>query len=98
MFCYGYGAPEQYGKSQTDVRADIYGLGATLHHLLTGVNSIDKYPTFTNILEINTRLNGKWQHIITKATKMAPSERYQSATEMKNDLIKLAILISDKTE
>ena len=32
----GYAAPEQYGKAQTTTRADIYSLGATLHHLLTG--------------------------------------------------------------
>src|SRR5207244_4818901 len=28
--------PEQYGKTQTTPRADIYALGATLHQLLTG--------------------------------------------------------------
>lgn len=32
----GYAPPEQYGKSQTTTRADIYSLGATLHQLLTG--------------------------------------------------------------
>lgn len=34
----GYAPPEQYGKSQTTTRADIYSLGATLHQLLTGDN------------------------------------------------------------
>jgi WD40 repeat protein len=33
---YGYAPPEQYGKSQTTVRADVYSLGATLHQLLSG--------------------------------------------------------------
>src|SRR5579859_6771350 len=32
----GYAAPEQYGKAQTTVQTDIYGLGATLQTLLTG--------------------------------------------------------------
>jgi serine/threonine protein kinase len=32
----GYAPPEQYGKTQTTARADIYSLGATLHQLLTG--------------------------------------------------------------
>ncbi len=32
----GFAAPEQYGRSQTDQRSDIYGLGATLQTLLTG--------------------------------------------------------------
>jgi len=32
----GYAAPEQYGRRQTTPRADIYSLGTTLHHLLSG--------------------------------------------------------------
>ena len=32
----GYAAPEQYGKAQSTPQTDIYGLGATLHELLTG--------------------------------------------------------------
>src|SRR5581483_3053328 len=32
----GYAAPEQYGRSQTTARADIYSLGATLHQMITG--------------------------------------------------------------
>jgi serine/threonine protein kinase len=31
----GYAAPEQYGKAQTTPRADVYSLGATLHHVLS---------------------------------------------------------------
>ena len=32
----GYSPPEQFGRGQTDARSDVYALGATLHHLLTG--------------------------------------------------------------
>jgi len=32
----GYAAPEQYGKTQTTVQTDLYGLGATFHQMLTG--------------------------------------------------------------
>ncbi len=32
----GYAAPEQYGKTQSTPRADIFCLGVTLHQLLTG--------------------------------------------------------------
>ncbi len=37
----GYAAPEQYGKTQTTPRSDVYSLGALLHHLLTGTDPSD---------------------------------------------------------
>ncbi len=44
---YGYAPPEQYGKSQTTTRADIYSLGATLHQLITGENPSETPFQFT---------------------------------------------------
>ena len=46
----GYAAPEQYGKSQTTVRADIYSLGATLHQLVTGHDPSDSPFTFAPVM------------------------------------------------
>lgn len=37
----GYAPPEQYGRAQTDGRADIYSLGATLSTLLTGCDPLE---------------------------------------------------------
>ncbi len=37
----GYAPPEQYGRTQTDGRADIYSLGATLQTLLTGRDPLE---------------------------------------------------------
>ena len=38
----GYAAPEQYGGwEQSDVRTDIYGIGAVLHHMLTGRHPLE---------------------------------------------------------
>jgi Tol biopolymer transport system component/tRNA A-37 threonylcarbamoyl transferase component Bud32 len=37
----GYAAPEQYGKAQTTMQTDLYGLGATLHQMLTGDDPSD---------------------------------------------------------
>lgn len=44
----GYGAPEQYNRG-TNTRTDIYGLGATLYALLTGVVPDDAFYRMTNI-------------------------------------------------
>lgn len=38
----GYGAPEQYGTG-TNTRTDIYGLGATIYALLTGIVPADAF-------------------------------------------------------
>jgi serine/threonine protein kinase len=48
----GYAAPEQYGKAQTTIQTDIYGLGATLHTLLIG-----KEPTL-----IGTKMRKRFWH------------------------------------
>lgn len=37
----GYAPPEQYGRAQTDGRADIYSLGMTLQTLLTGRDPLE---------------------------------------------------------
>ena len=41
----GFAPPEQY-SGQVDERSDIYGLGATLHYILTGRDP-EKYPPFS---------------------------------------------------
>lgn len=41
-----YAAPEQYGTG-TDIRTDIYGLGATLYTLLTGTPPVDAFFRMT---------------------------------------------------
>jgi eukaryotic-like serine/threonine-protein kinase len=45
----GYAAPEQYGKAQTDGRADIYSLGAVLHALLSGSDPAASPFTFDHL-------------------------------------------------
>jgi serine/threonine protein kinase len=44
----GYAAPEQYGIG-TNTRTDIYGLGATIYTLLTGVVPADSFFRTTNL-------------------------------------------------
>ena len=44
----GYGAPEQYGIG-TNTRTDIYGLGATIYTLLTGVVPVDAFYRTTSL-------------------------------------------------
>ena len=42
----GYAPPEQYGSIQTDLRSDVYSLGATLRTLLTGFDQVSLHCFF----------------------------------------------------
>ncbi len=79
----GYAAPEQFGgMGQTDARTDIYCLGATLYHLVTGKNPCEPPYEILPIRQINPSLSSGLENIIIKCTKSNPAERYQSAAEL----------------
>ncbi len=79
----GYAAPEQFGgMGQTDGRTDIYCLGATLYHLVTGVNPCGPPYEIKPIREINPALSSGFERIIAKCTQRDPNFRYQSAAEL----------------
>ena len=79
----GYAAPEQYGTGQTDVRSDIFSLGATLHHCLTGRDPSAHPLDFPDPLLLNPKLNKGTVKIIRKALEQDPNRRYQTALDMK---------------
>lgn len=79
----GYAAPEQFGgMGQTDARTDIYCLGATLYHLVTGQNPCEPPYEIKPIREINPALSSGLERIILKCTQRNPADRYQSAAEL----------------
>ena len=62
----GYAAPEQYGITQTDERADIYSLGVLLNIMLTR-----KHPS-------KELASGRLGRIVQKCTMVNPKKRYKS--------------------
>lgn len=79
----GYAAPEQFGGiGQTDARTDIYCLGATIYHLLTGWNPSEPPYEMKPIREINPTLSKGLEKIILKCTKKNPDERFQNCMEL----------------
>lgn len=79
----GYAAPEQFGgQGQTDARTDIYGLGATLYHLVTGRSPAEPPYEIRPIREINPTLSSGFERIILKCTQRDPAARYQSCAEL----------------
>lgn len=79
----GYAAPEQYGgHGQTDARTDIYCLGSTMYHLLTGHNPSEPPYEMYPIRHWNPGLSAGLEAIILKCTQKNPMDRYQSCAEL----------------
>lgn len=84
---HGYAAPEQYsGFRQTDARTDIYSLGVTLYHLVTGQDPCLPPYGLRPIRAVNSSLSYKLEQIIVKCTQLEPERRYQTVSSLKADL------------
>jgi serine/threonine protein kinase len=83
----GYAPPEQY-SGQTDPRSDIYALGVTLHHAITGRDPTASQTPFLlpPARTINSSVSPEMAAIIERSTQLEPEKRYPSMIEMKRDL------------
>jgi outer membrane protein assembly factor BamB/tRNA A-37 threonylcarbamoyl transferase component Bud32 len=87
----GYSPPEQY-RGISEPRGDVYALGATLHHLLTKRDP-RKEPPFTflehPIRNFNTTVAPELEEVIFRALAYEIEDRYPSAEEMKQHLLRV---------
>lgn len=84
---HGYAAPEQYNVTkQTDARTDIYSLGVTLYHLVTGHDPCLPPYGLNSICSINPTLSPRLDQVIKKCTQLEPELRCQTANELRNIL------------
>jgi eukaryotic-like serine/threonine-protein kinase len=85
----GYSPPEQY-KGDATQRADIYALGATLHHILTKRDPRLE-PPFSfderKIRTINPAISSELEAVVNTALRYDPNDRYSSAELMREALI-----------
>lgn len=82
----GYAAPEQYGEEggQTDARTDIYTIGTTMYHLLTGRPPY--LAASRSIREVDPSFSDGLDAVILKCTAAEKKDRYQSAAQLKDAL------------
>ncbi len=80
----GYAPPEQY-SGQTDQRSDIFALGMTMHHLLTGVDPRTK-KAYAPVRQWNPEVSEGIEAIIDKCVQPAAENRYQTCTDLLYDL------------
>jgi eukaryotic-like serine/threonine-protein kinase len=92
----GYASPEHLegGKTQTDVRSDIYTVGALLYHLVTGqepISVVDRLKQRAGLQggrslllprTLNYHLSPAMESCVLHAMELEPARRYQNAEEM----------------
>ncbi len=86
-----YAPPEQYGtqSGHTDPRSDLYSLGATLYHALTGeapLTAGDRTADpgqFVPLRGWNPRVSPRTEAAVLRAMELTCGKRFQSAAEMR---------------
>src|SRR5262245_27479227 len=97
-----YASLEQIRGTGTDARSDIYSIGATMYHLLTGEMPQDALTRIAAILmsqpdplkpvsSMNPTVPASVTQVIEKAMSPHPDQRYSSAAAMRQALRSAAI-------
>jgi len=85
----GYSPPEQY-RGEATTLADIYALGATLHHLITRRDPRLEPPfSFAErpVRKINPAISVELEAVINTALQYNPQDRFPSVEAMKDALM-----------
>src|SRR3972149_2011293 len=88
----GYSPPEQY-KGDAGPMADIYALGATIHHILTRRDPRLEPPFSYSerpIRPINPSVSMELESVVYTALQYEPETRFSSASAMKDALVGVA--------
>ncbi len=83
---YDYMSPEQKTGGEVDGRSDLYALGLILYRMLTGHK-----PEGTYDPPSKSGVSKRWDPIVARCLKREVGQRYQSAAELKKDLLGLKI-------
>ena len=79
----GYAPPEQY-RGDVSVASDIYALGATMHHLLTGRDPRGQKPfSFPPVRDLAPHVSQLTADVVQHALQLNPNERFLSALDMR---------------
>ncbi len=95
-----YLSPEQARGESVDARSDVYAAGCVLFELLTGeppfTGDSPVAVAYQHVREdpkppssLNPRVNPALDAIVLKAMAKGPANRYQSAAEMRGDLVRV---------
>jgi serine/threonine-protein kinase len=89
----GYAPPELF-SGNVEPRSDIYSLGSTLFHLLTGADPqsnpllIFDFQKHPRPRQINPQISDQMEKILMRAVEYSADKRFSSAAEMRDALTK----------
>lgn len=92
-------SPEHYGGKQTDIRSDIFTLGATLHYILTNgkTNRLELFK-FPPVREMNPKVSKALEMVIQKSLQLNPDDRFQTIAEMREAHIRTREIAMPSTD
>ena len=84
----GYAPPEQADPNRgTDVRSDVYSLGATMYCLLIGKDPANSAGELPAVRQIRPELSEGIERVVAHATQPDPDARYADCAEMAHALM-----------
>jgi hypothetical protein len=86
----GFASPEQYGSGQTRPSSDLYSLGATLHHCLTGKDPRSNQPTlfhFSPAHDDNPQVPLNLSELIQRLVATREDQRPTDAKAVQHELL-----------
>ncbi len=79
----GYAPPEQYQGLATP-QSDLYALGATLHHLLTGRDPTEQLPfSFPPVRHLVPEISQRTSEALERALQRSPHDRFATMYEFR---------------
>lgn len=96
----GYAPPEQY-RGEASPAGDVYGFGATLHHLLTRQDPRLEPPfSFQErpIHAVNPDVSPEFEQVIMRCVSYNATERYSDADQLKNALLEVKQQLEKQTQ
>jgi len=87
----GYAPPELF-SGRVQPASDIYSLGATMFHLLTGADPQDNpllifdFSKNPRPRQIAPSLSSEMEHILMRCVEYKPEDRFRTAIELRNEL------------